>query len=160
MAVLSLIEYYEPQPPEPLGALLDEIDIPDPYRPGTLPRFLQGIALEREPISAHVRRAVMERDRWACRWCDSPDRLQIDHILPVSAGGGSHPINLRVLCASCNGRRGNRQSDRYSASVLPIVASCCSCADISSGAFAAPTAAYCLTCGMGSLAQLKGEMAE
>ena len=34
--------------------------------------------------------------------------LEIDHILPVSKGGGNSSMNLRFLCTRCNRARGNR----------------------------------------------------
>ena len=34
--------------------------------------------------------------------------LEIDHILPVSKGGGNSLLNLRFLCRTCNRSRGNR----------------------------------------------------
>jgi 5-methylcytosine-specific restriction endonuclease McrA len=35
--------------------------------------------------------------------------LHIDHIKPVSKGGGNEPENLRLLCPRCNISRGNRE---------------------------------------------------
>lgn len=35
--------------------------------------------------------------------------LHIDHIRPVSRGGGNGPENLRLLCPHCNISRGNRE---------------------------------------------------
>src|SRR5437870_4216576 len=35
-------------------------------------------------------------------------RLDIDHILPISRGGGNSPANLRFLCEHHNRSRGNR----------------------------------------------------
>lgn len=154
MAAKSLLEYYYPQsPPERLADLFDGMDIPDPRGPATILRLQEGITFEREPVPARVRRAVMERDGFACRSCGSRRRLQVDHIMQVSVGGGSHPVNLRVLCSSCNGRRGNKDADRWTATALPIVGSCCECSGTASGALDCPTAAYCVTCGRAGLAE-------
>lgn len=37
--------------------------------------------------------------------------MHIDHIKPVSKGGGNEPENLRLLCPTCNIRRGNREAN-------------------------------------------------
>ena len=37
-------------------------------------------------------------------------KLEVDHIVPVSAGGTDEMSNLRVLCCECNrGKGGSRQ---------------------------------------------------
>ena len=65
-------------------------------------------------------RAISERTRAAqgyCTWCGCAQgelyldhegrerrvRLTVDHIRPLSAGGGSDRSNLRVLCDACHG---------------------------------------------------------
>jgi hypothetical protein len=52
-----------------------------------------------------VRAAVLDRDGNKCVRCQSPDRLEIDHILPVSQGGTGVESNLQVLCISCNRKK-------------------------------------------------------
>ena len=59
-------------------------------------------------VPAVVRRAIFERDGFACVECDATDRLECDHIHPVSKGGSSEPENLQTLCRSCNARKGDR----------------------------------------------------
>lgn len=44
----------------------------------------------------------------ACSICGSEDRLEIDHIVPVSQGGSSARGNLQALCQSCNRKKGAR----------------------------------------------------
>jgi 5-methylcytosine-specific restriction endonuclease McrA len=44
-----------------------------------------------------------------CAWCGSAEDLTGDHITPLSKGGTNDAANVRVLCRSCNSRRGNRQ---------------------------------------------------
>jgi Restriction endonuclease len=34
--------------------------------------------------------------------------LTLDHVIPLSKGGASHPDNLRVLCKSCNSAKRDR----------------------------------------------------
>lgn len=37
--------------------------------------------------------------------CGSTERLTVDHIMPLSAGGRNHRSNLQLLCRSCNARK-------------------------------------------------------
>lgn len=72
------------------------------------------------PLTWGARMRIYERDKGICqickRYCDfggndvSPfmerPGSQIDHILARSRGGGNEDSNLRVLCVSCNMRKG------------------------------------------------------
>lgn len=42
---------------------------------------------------------------WICR---SDDAREVDHVKPLTKGGSNWPANLRPICRSCNGRKGNR----------------------------------------------------
>lgn len=62
-------------------------------RPGRLTRTLEAF--------------IRERDRETCQIClqrDGP--LEIDHIIPIAAGGTTTPENLRLVCRAFN--RGGR----------------------------------------------------
>lgn len=59
----------------------------------------------RPAIPVAVRRAVMERDGFACVQCGSTERLSLDHIVRFRDGGPDAEENLRVLCLPCNWRR-------------------------------------------------------
>lgn len=70
--------------------------------------LLQG----REPsgwIPRSVRDFVMERDAHQCVECRSTENLTLDHIVAYSAGGSNTAENLRVLCRSCNSKKGSRR---------------------------------------------------
>jgi hypothetical protein len=41
-----------------------------------------------------------------CLKCGSSYNLTVDHIVPVSKGGGDDRSNLQCLCRSCNSRKG------------------------------------------------------
>ena len=56
-------------------------------------------------VKPAVREFVMERDGHRCVDCLEAENLEIDHIVPVSAGGSSDASNLQVLCRSCNRRK-------------------------------------------------------
>jgi hypothetical protein len=56
----------------------------------------------REAIPTSVRRAVWSRDSGRCAQCGSRDRLEYDHIIPVSKGGSNTERNIELLCEACN----------------------------------------------------------
>lgn len=53
-------------------------------------------------IAANVKRAVWRRDRAKCVECGSPEKLEYDHIIPVSKGGSNTERNVQLLCEKCN----------------------------------------------------------
>lgn len=61
---------------------------------------------------------IFKRDNWKCRACGvkTPEKLrgscdpnapELDHIIPMSTGGGHTRANTQCLCRSCNGSKGN-----------------------------------------------------
>jgi hypothetical protein len=66
----------------------------------------------RKLIPVDVRWRILKRDNHRCICCganpatDPTVELQIDHIVPVSKGGGNEEGNLRTLCRKCNGGKG------------------------------------------------------
>ncbi|RKR92683.1 HNH endonuclease [Micromonospora pisi] len=81
-------------------------------KPVRAPRYsAERIAPEgvrRRPIPTAVRVAVFARDGDACIKCGSTHLLALDRIYPWSRGGPDTVENLRVLCGSCNSRKGAR----------------------------------------------------
>jgi hypothetical protein len=53
-------------------------------------------------VPAAMRDAILRRDHHECRKCGADSPLEIDHIIPISAGGESVESNLQVLCRRCN----------------------------------------------------------
>ena len=53
---------------------------------------------------AYVTVIVFERDGKQCIGCGETDwmKLEIHHIIPLSAGGDSMPKNLKTLCVRCH----------------------------------------------------------
>ena len=88
---------------------------------------------QRKPLPRRVWRAVYRRDKsLPCALCGAPmskvpaKQLQVDHIIPWSAGGPDTTDNLRLVHAACNSSRSNRQclDERLR---LPIVNKCAGC---------------------------------
>ena len=53
-----------------------------------------------------LRKLVQERDGYKCRVCADVRRLQVDHIVPIKAGGPiSDPSNLQLLCELCYNKK-------------------------------------------------------
>lgn len=63
---------------------------------------------DRQPISRGLRIVVYKRDNFCCVWCGSPRHLELDHVVPWSAGGSDTFDNLRTLCHDCNSYRSNQ----------------------------------------------------
>ena len=57
---------------------------------------------KRESISTEVMIEVWERDVGHCVYCGSDERLEYDHIIPVSKGGANTAKNIQLLCQKCN----------------------------------------------------------
>ena len=82
------------------------------FRAGGMPRerLLAGNTDEpiRTTIPLRVRWDVLKRDRYCCTKCGSSPsnnhrvELEVDHIVPVTKGGGNDLGNLQTLCRNCN----------------------------------------------------------
>jgi hypothetical protein len=56
-------------------------------------------------LNSPLKREVFQRDQ-VCQQCGSIHRLEFDHRHPKSLGGDNTSANLRILCRSCNQRKG------------------------------------------------------
>ncbi len=60
----------------------------------------------REAIPPQLRFRVLQRDGFRCRYCGRGTAegatLQLDHVVPVAAGGETTEANLMTACAECN----------------------------------------------------------
>lgn len=66
---------------------------------------------KRAPLSKKTRFEVFKRDAFTCQYCGqkAPDVvLHVDHISPVSKGGGNDLLNLITACVACNSGKGAR----------------------------------------------------
>lgn len=61
---------------------------------------------DRTGIPEEVRIAVWRRDNGRCVRCGSRERLEYDHIVPVSRGGNNTVRNIELLCETCNRSKG------------------------------------------------------
>lgn len=87
---------------------------------------------ERAPIPTVVRLSVYLRDGYNCRRCGVNlegryGQLELDHILPWSAGGGDHSSNLRTLCKRCNQERSNWNDGDHEREMVPTTWWCQTC---------------------------------
>lgn len=68
-------------------------------------------------IGKKLRFEVFKRDSFTCQYCGQspPDVvLHVDHIHPVSKGGGDDTTNLITACAACNQGKGAREINSVS----------------------------------------------
>lgn len=61
---------------------------------------------KRRSVTDSVRLKIFKRDGYQCQHCHTRNNLTIDHIYPVSKGGGSEDENLQTLCMQCNTKKG------------------------------------------------------
>lgn len=69
-------------------------------------RFMAGYDLsliERLPKDEWrvLRAQVLKRDQYRCQYCGGK-ATEVDHVLPISKGGGNEPTNLVAACYGCN----------------------------------------------------------
>jgi len=63
------------------------------------------MAAKRKAISKKVRFEIFKRDGFTCQYCGAQPPaaiLEIEHIHPVSLGGGNEDDNLATACWDCN----------------------------------------------------------
>lgn len=77
------------------------------------PRTRQTVRLSRDNIFL--------RDDYTCQYCAKhfhSKELTLDHVFPVSRGGGKTWENLTTACHRCNHRKGNRTPEEASMPLL------------------------------------------
>jgi 5-methylcytosine-specific restriction endonuclease McrA len=60
---------------------------------------------DRMPLKPHLRFTILSRDRFRCVYCGRTSQaalLEVDHVVPKSAGGTNRPDNLVTSCERCN----------------------------------------------------------
>ncbi len=51
---------------------------------------------------------LLPKYNFKCVLCKATEKLTIDHIKPISKGGGDELENLQIMCKTCNSRKGNK----------------------------------------------------
>jgi hypothetical protein len=64
-------------------------------------------AFERPRIPESVRIEVWRRDGGKCARCGSREKLEYDHIVPISKGGSNTARNIELLCERHNRSKSN-----------------------------------------------------
>lgn len=64
--------------------------------------------------------AQYSRQRGLCYWCKESvgDEYQVDHVIPVSRGGGDGPDNIVIACAPCNHRKSDKMPWEFAGVLL------------------------------------------
>lgn len=53
-----------------------------------------------------IRERILKKYNYKCVNCNATEKLEIDHIIPVSRGGREDEDNMQVLCKKCNLKKG------------------------------------------------------
>ena len=98
-------------------------EVQQPWNDRRRANWQERYALKRGAVGSEtlVAADVFERDRWVCGICDEridsavsyPDPLSVslDHIIPLSKGGGHVLANVQASHLVCNVRKNNRLED-------------------------------------------------
>jgi 5-methylcytosine-specific restriction endonuclease McrA len=62
----------------------------------------------RTRIPEKIRIKVWQRDEGKCARCGSREKLEYDHIVPISKGGSNTLRNIELLCEECNRAKSNQ----------------------------------------------------
>jgi 5-methylcytosine-specific restriction endonuclease McrA len=88
-----------------------------------IPRIIQLLRYDRVPRRdvRFTRRNIFYRDRNRCQYCGkvfSQKHLNLDHVRPLSRGGGSGWKNVVCACVQCNCTKGNRTPEEAGMSLI------------------------------------------
>ena len=82
-----------------------------------IPNVIQLVRYNKLPMRAirFTRRNVFYRDRNRCQYCGvqyAAKKLNLDHVVPISHGGGSSWENVVCACIRCNTKKGARTPEQ------------------------------------------------
>jgi 5-methylcytosine-specific restriction endonuclease McrA len=66
-----------------------------------------------EPLTQEQFCSLMDQFEGRCFVCGSPDKLEVDHIQPVSLSGDNGFGNLAILCKSCNSAKRDKPPEEF-----------------------------------------------
>jgi len=70
----------------------------------------------RADVWIKVRLRIFKRDGYTCVYCGCKnERLECDHFIPISRGGGNEEENLVTACKPCNRKKSNMLPDLFKA---------------------------------------------
>ena len=50
-------------------------------------------------------REILKAAKQVCKQCGTMEKLTVDHIVPLAAGGTNEASNLQFLCVDCQNKR-------------------------------------------------------
>lgn len=56
-----------------------------------------------------------------CRYCGSSEKLEVDHKVPTSRGGGKEVGNLQWLCGRCNRAKSDQTEEEFFAHIALVL---------------------------------------
>ena len=64
------------------------------------------------PITYEMRWELASKQRWKCKDCKKllPMASQVDHIVPLRAGGADKMDNMQMLCANCHAEKSRKEA--------------------------------------------------
>ena len=65
-------------------------------------RPLKHMAVKRKGVPT---REILKAAGVSCKQCGTKEKLTVDHIIPLAAGGKNEASNLQFLCENCQDRR-------------------------------------------------------
>ena len=108
-AIFEIRTIGKAKPPRvPIAEVIKPDPEPRPAKPGAKKKPRSRKHVYREHIPSKVKIFVWRRDQGQCVECGSKERLEYDHMIPVSKGGSNTARNLQLLCERCNRKKGAR----------------------------------------------------
>ena len=90
--------------------ILEDFDKERQYFEKLRTKFYESSDIEeysRPRIPEKIRVEVWRRDGGKCARCGSREKLEYDHIVPISRGGSNTARNIELLCEKCNRSKSN-----------------------------------------------------